>query len=78
MLNRTHTSLGVLSQSHHALVWQLSPLVAYGSVGMLVYCLAPDQICKGNYSFCLTKFTTLCHELIRPTMNKDPDSTYYV
>ena len=78
MLDRPHSSLGGLLQSHRALVWQFFRLVAYGSVGMLMYCLAPDQTCKGSYSFCLPKFTTLCHELItptRPTMNKDPDSS---
>ena len=42
---------------------------------MLMHCLARDQICKGNYSFCLPKYTTLCHEFVRPTTNKEPDGT---
>ena len=46
--------------------------------GMLMHCLARAQTCKGNYSFCLPKYTTLCHELARPIINKEPCGTYYV
>ena len=46
MLNTAHTSLRVLSQSDQASVWQLSPLVAYGSVGLFMYCIALAQTHK--------------------------------